>query len=195
MFKRKGVAKSNGGDPAASSGGSRQFDLSPNQVTLLQLGVAGLVVVIALNMAGPLAQRMAHLPILGIVNPPVLEMAAVDNPMALPAAIAAPANPDRVQAVDLSRLDEIFLPPVKTEVEVDLKAKSEEMINAALSVMRVSAVATGGAFVDGVFVRSGASTGVSIPVEGGAPVEIFVYAAGDRVTLQAGEHKRVVVIE
>lgn len=172
-----------------------QFDLSPHQVALLQLGIAGLVVLVSLNLAGPIAQRMSALPILGIVNPPSLEAAVVENPMTLPAAIAAPANPEATQEVDLSRLDEIFLPPVKEEVAVDLGAKAAEMIRAALASIQISAVATGGAFVNGLFVQSGQSSGINIPVEGGQPLPVMVYASGNRVTLKAGDHSREVVIQ
>lgn len=187
----KGRQRSSG----APGDAAPQFDLSPHQVALLQLGIAGLVVLVSLNLAGPIAQRMSALPILGIVTPPSLEAAVVENPMTLPAAIAAPVNPESTQEVDLSRLDEIFLPPVKEEVAVDLGAKAAEMIRAALASIQISAVATGGAFVNGLFVQSGQSSGINIPVEGGKPLPVMVYASGNRVTLKAGDHSREVVIQ
>ena len=173
---------------------THQFEFSPNQVSLLQLGFAGVVVLIALNFAGPVAQRMSSLPILGVVNAPTFDAVAMDNPMALPAAIAAPANPERGQDVDLSKLDEIFLPPpVDESIQVDAQAKAAEMIKAALAAIQVSAVATGGAFVNGVFIASGSPLGMSIPVDSGPPVPVMVFASGNRVSLKAGEQSRDVV--
>ncbi len=192
-FKNRGAQKVQaGGDGAAT----HQFDFSPNQVAMMQLGFAGLVVLISLNIAGPVAQRMSTLPILGVVNAPTLDAVAVDNPMALPAAIAAPANPESGQDVDLSKLDEIFLPPPVEEVDTaGNEAKAEEMIKAALAAVQVTAVATGGAFVNGMFVTSGSPLGMSIPVDNGPPVPVRVFASGNRVSLKAGEHSRDVVFQ
>lgn len=192
-FKKTGGRQSQGvGDASAT----HQFEFSPNQISLLQLGFAGVVVLVALNLAGPVAQRMSALPILGVVNAPTLEVAVIDNPMTLPAAIAAPANPESGQDVDLSKLDEIFLPPPVDElVQVDSQAKAAEMVKAALASIQVSAIATGGAFVNGLFVLSGSPLGVNIPIENAPPVPIIVYASGNRVTLKAGEHSRDVVFQ
>lgn len=192
-FKNRGARPSEGAGESAST---HQFEFSPHQIALLQLGFAGVVVLVALNLAGPVAQRMAALPIFGVVNAPTLAAVSVDNPMALPAAIAGPANRDEVQEVDLSKLDEIFLPPPVSEpVKVDSGAKSAEMVKAALAAVRVSAVATGGAFVNGLFISSGSPLGMNIPVENGPPVPVKVFVAGNRVSLKAGEQSRDVVFQ
>jgi hypothetical protein len=173
--------------------GRKVVTLTSSHLQLLQVGFASALVLVAIYGSPSLAMRFSQLPIKGFVNEVVAEISVIDNPQALPGAMAAPQTSQAPSEPDLELLDELFVPTTPVVDDSALKAAAiEDQIKAQLSAVQVSAIATGGAFINGRFIKSGQPIGMLVMGPEGAPLQVMASVRGNTVMLAAGEFTHAV---
>nr|WP_019363924.1 hypothetical protein [Pseudomonas luteola] len=182
------------GSIANFSGGT----LTHNHVLLLNVCLAGAAVLVAFYGAPNLSSRFSHLPIKGYVTDAAPPVEVADNNLALPAAMASPPAESIVSAPDITALEQMWVSDQSQEGKENDSRETERLValkqqvQARLMSVRVSALASGGAFINGKYIRSGAPIGMQVPGIDGKPLPVIATVKGNAVVLTAGDFTQTV---
>ena len=166
--------------------------ISSNPVVLLNGAIVAAALLLAVYGSPSLASKFSQLPIKGYVNEIAPSVTVTENPQALPGAMASPALSADPAEPDLALLDEIFVPAAPLVDDGAIKAvEAEQQLRNQLASVRLTGIATGGAFINGRFVQTGQPIGMIVSSPDGKPLEVFAQLRNNGVLLVAGEYSHL----